>query len=325
MTQGTGAEVHPLDQHRDPSEAAFVRAVATEVAARHGGDLTRMRRANGYSNATWVGDGLAVRIAQTPVGMAREAALVRALPREVGHPEILGEGTTEGHGWIVTREVHGRNLGEAWSTLTAAQRRQAVCELWARAQVMHDATPSLRTHVPSHGGFIPATTDDAMAAAGRAEAALGLPADQWSRLRSVIAGYFQAAPLVEQTVDHGDLALMNALWDGEVVALLDVEYAVLGPVEIDLCRLVCEARVTEDGRRVDSEAGAAAVQIAAREMDRLHGPALIHGAAVLDQLRDLDIWLSHDSAEERVEDWRPSRLLLDLLDADGGYLAPLLG
>lgn len=91
------------------------------------------------------------------------------------------------------------------------------------------------------------------------------------------------------------------------------------------CRLVCEARVTEDGRRVDSEAGAAAVQIAAREMDRLHGPALIHGAAVLDQLRDLDIWLSHDSAEERVEDWRPSRLLLDLLDADGGYLAPLLG
>lgn len=95
MTQGTGAEVHPLDQHRDPSEAAFVRAVATEVAARHGGDLTRMRRANGYSNATWVGDGLAVRIAQTPVGMAREAALVRALPREVGHPEILGEGTTE--------------------------------------------------------------------------------------------------------------------------------------------------------------------------------------------------------------------------------------
>ncbi|WP_420110564.1 hypothetical protein [Pseudactinotalea sp.] len=45
-----------------------------------------MRRANGYSNATWVGDGIAVRIAHTARDMAGEVALVRALPREVGHP-----------------------------------------------------------------------------------------------------------------------------------------------------------------------------------------------------------------------------------------------
>ena len=117
---------------------------------------------------------------------------------------------------------------------------------------------------------------------------------------------------------------MNALWDGEVIALLDFEFAVLGPVEIDLCRLVCQARVSEEGQRVDSEAGAPALEIAARHMHPIHGRALIHGAAALDQLRDLDIWLAHDSAEERVEDWRPCRLLADLLDAEGGYLAPLL-
>lgn len=51
---------HPLDEHRDPREVALVRALAAGVAARYGGDLTRMRRANGYSNATWVGDGIAV-------------------------------------------------------------------------------------------------------------------------------------------------------------------------------------------------------------------------------------------------------------------------
>lgn len=126
-----------------------------------------MRRANGYSNATWVGDGIAVRVAHTPVDMAREAALVRAPPREVGHPEILG---------------------------------------------------------------------DATAAAGRADIALGLSSAQQLRLLKIIEGYFQAAPLVAQRVNHGDLALMNALWDGEVIALLDFEFAVLGPVEIDLCR-----------------------------------------------------------------------------------------
>lgn len=113
---------------------------------------------------------------------------------------------------------------------------------------------------------------------------------------------------------------MNALWDGQVVALLDFEFAVLGPVEIDLCRLVCEARVSDEGHRVDSDAGDAAVEIAARHMDPTHGRELIHGAAILDQLRDLDLWSSVDS----VEDWRPYRLLTELLDVDGGYLAPLL-
>ncbi|GLZ78188.1 hypothetical protein Afil01_29950 [Actinorhabdospora filicis] len=75
-----------------------------------------------------------MRIAHTPVDMAREVALVRALPPEVGHPEILGEGTVEGHGWIVTAEVRGRNLHEAWPALTPAEQRRAVGQLWARAQ-----------------------------------------------------------------------------------------------------------------------------------------------------------------------------------------------
>lgn len=318
------AGTHPLDQHRDPSDAAFVQGLAAEVATRYGGDLRRMRRANGYSNATWVGGGIAVRIAHTAVDMAREAALVRALPRAVGHPEILGVGTAEGHGWIVTAEVPGQNLHEAWPRLTAAEQRRAVDQLWARAKIVHDASPSLATLVASHGGFVPASLGDAVAAARRADAALGLSSAERSRLHDVIEGYFRAAPVVEQSVNHGDLALMNALWADEVVALLDFEFAVLGPVEIDLCRLVCEARVSDEGHRVDSEAGAAAVEIAAGHMDPVHGRALIHGAAVLDQLRDLDIWLALDSAEERGEDWRPCRLLTDLLDAEGGYLAPLL-
>lgn len=210
-------------------------------------------------------------------------------------------------------------------TLTPAEQQQAVRQLWARAHIVHDASPSLRAHVASHGGFVPAALGDATAAAGRADVALGLSSAQQSRLHEVIEGYFRAAPLVEQSVNHGDLALMNALWDGEVIALLDFEFAVLGPVEIDLCRLVCEAHVSEEGQHVDSEAGAAALEIAARLMDPMHGRALIHGAAALDQLRDLDIWLGHDSTEERVADWRPCRLLTDLLDAEGGYLAPLLG
>ena len=317
-------EPHPLDEDRDPADAAAVRSFAAKVAAQYGGDLTRMRRALGYSNATWVGDGVAVRITHTPVNMAAEVALVRALPREVGCPTILGVGTIEGHDWIVTEEIRGQNLREAWPTLTAAERQRAIRQLWERVQIVHDATPSLRPLVGSHSGFIPATSDEATAAAARAGAAVWLSDVQRSRFREIIEGYYRAVPLVEHVVAHGDLALVNALWDGDVVALLDFEFAMLGPAEIDLCRLAWEALLSDDGTSTDPHAGAAAFDIAARQMDPIHGRALLHGAAVLDQLRDLDIWLGRDRSEERFEDWRPYRLLTGLLDAEGGYLAPLL-
>ncbi len=315
---------HLLDRHRDPAKAAFVRGLAAEVAARFGGDLVGMERANGHSNATWVGGGIAVKVTHIPGSMTRESALVRALPPEVGHPQVLGQGSAQGHGWIVTREVRGQNLHVVWPTLTSAEQQHAVSQLWARARAVHDAPSSLRKHVESHGGFIPASLGDALASARRAQVALGMSAAQQSRLHDIIARYFRAAPAVRQVVNHGDLALMNALWDGEVVALLDFEFAVLGPVEIDLARLVCEARVSDDGLPVESRAGAVAVEIAARHMDPTNGRVLMLGASVLDQLRDLDIWLAQDDHEDRVEDWRPARLLTGLLDGDGGYLAPLV-
>jgi scyllo-inosamine 4-kinase len=323
VTEETTTETHPLDEDRDPARAAFVRRLAAEVAARHGADLTRTRRALGYSNATWVGDGVAVRITHTPIDMAAEVALIRALPREVGHPRILGVGTIDGHDWIVTEEVRGQNLYEAWPTMTPAERRRAIRQLWERVQVVHDVTPSLRSLVGSHAGFIPATSDEATAAAARAGAAVELSDVQRSRFHELIEGYYRAAPLVEHVVNHGDVALMNALWDGDVLALLDFEFALLGPAEIDLCRLVSDL-VSEGDASLDPDAGAAALNIAARHLDPVNGRALLHGAAVLDQLRDLAIWLARGRTEERFEDWRPYRMLTGLLDADGGFLAPLL-
>jgi len=273
------------------------------------------------SNATWVGDGLAVRIAKAPLvnAMAAEVALVRALPAEVGHPRLLGAGTIEGHDWIVTQEVQGQNLREAWFALAPEERRRAIRELWERVRAVHDATPSLRPLVTSHAGFIQ-TPNAATAAAVRVSAALDHGDAQRSRLREIIGTYYRTAPVVEQVVNHGDLALMNALWNGEVVALLDFEFAVLGPVEIDLCRLVVEAVVSEDGHSADPDAATAAFAIAAREGDPVHGRALLHGAAVLDQLRDVELWLARDRTDDEVDQWRPDRLLSGLLDADGGYL-----
>jgi thiamine kinase-like enzyme len=153
---------------------------------------------------------------------------------------------------------------------------------------------------------------------------LDLTAVQRSRLLELIGAYYRAAPVVERVVNHGDLALMNALWSGDVVALLDFEFAVLGPVEIDLCRLISEAVVSEAGEGTDPDVASVAFAIAARDGTDVHGRALLHGAAVLDQLRDVELWLARDRTEDGSEDWRPDRLLTGLLDANGGYLARAL-
>src|SRR3954468_7788643 len=315
----------PAARIRQYALVTGVRSLAAQVVAEYGGDLSRMRRGLGMSNATWGGGGLAVRIAKMPLVsyMAAEVAIVKALPAEAGHPTILGAGTIEGHDWIVTKEIHGENLCEAWSTLTPEERRGAIRQLWARVRAVHNATPSLRPLVGSHSGFVP-TRDDATAAADRVSAALGLTAVQRSRLHEIIGGYYRAAPVVEQVVNHGDLALMNALWSGEVVALLDFEFAVLGPVEIDLCRLVAEAVVSDAGHGIDPDAAAVAFAVAARDGHPLHGRALLHGAAVLDQLRDVELWLARHRAEGGVGVRGPDRLLTGLLDAEGGCLAPAL-
>jgi aminoglycoside phosphotransferase (APT) family kinase protein len=323
MTEASAAD-HPLDQCREPLQAELVRNLAAEVAADFGGDLSRMRRANGYSNATWVGDGIAVRIAHTPVDMSREAALVRRLPRAVGHPEVLGDGRLRGHGWIVTAEVPGDNLQEVWSELTADKQTEAIAGLWDRARAVHQATPSLRELVPTHGGFMPASLEAAGSLARRVAWEVPLSGIEKARLRDILEEFFHASPQVPPVVNHGDLALMNALWDDGVVSLLDFEFSVLGPVEIDLSRLVYEARWSEQDGMKDSDASAAALEIALREMDPTHGRSLILGAAVLDQLRDVGIWLTRDSTDDAVEGWRPDRLLTDLLSTEGGYLSPVL-
>ena len=94
------AETHSLDEDRDPTDAAVVRSLAARVAAQYGGDLSRMRRALGYSNATWVGGGLAVRIANTP----RRAWPLRSRSCELCRPRSDTQGSS---GWARSRVTTG--------------------------------------------------------------------------------------------------------------------------------------------------------------------------------------------------------------------------
>lgn len=319
-------EPHKLDRQRSPEEAARIRSLASQVVGHHGGDLVDMRRALGYSNATWVGGGLAIRISTAPVAddMSNEVALVKALPEAVGHPRILDTGTIEGHDWILTQECRGQNLQEVWPTLESAARVFALRRLWERATVIHDATAQLADLTGDRSWFVPLTLGDALERVQVVSRDGDLNPDQSARATDLVSSFYAEQELAPLVVTHGDLAFVNALWaDGDVVALLDLEFSTLAPVEVDLCRLLWEGLVAEAPER-DSAVAAAAVEIAGAAINAGAGLALLHGAAVLSELRDLATWLARRTPQDAITEWRPHRLLTGLLNESGGYLAPVM-
>src|SRR5438874_1461011 len=128
----------PADQDRDPATMASLRSIAAAIFGRYGVDLRAARRAGGWSNATWLAGGLALRIAGAPGtdDIRREARLAPLLPPEVGYPQVIETGVDEGYEWSLAREVPGRNLGEVWPSLDWDRRIAALRQLWEKAQAV---------------------------------------------------------------------------------------------------------------------------------------------------------------------------------------------
>lgn len=323
---GSRQQVHVLDKHRDEATVARVHRLAAEVAAAHGGDISRMRRATGYSNATWVGGGIAVRISCGPTEgvMASEAALIVAAPAGVGHPPLIAVGASDGWEWMVTREVSGRNLQDAWPSLSSGQRAHALRRLWQRAEAFHDAGAALAPHLASQTLFVPPTVEAAHELATSVAEHVGFVEQRAERLHELIRDLYAAAGEVPHVPVHGDLAVVNAIWDDrDVVALLDLEFATLAPVELDLARLVWEAQLSERWPLPEEALVGVVRSIAPRVAHPRHGRTLLLGYAALSELTDLATWLRGWDGLEDVTTWKHYVLLTDLL-ADGGAVEPVL-
>jgi len=216
-------------------------------------------------------------------------------------------GTIEGHDWIVTEEVRGQNLHDAWPTLTSEERGRAIASCGRvcgfcttprpRSVCSSDRTRASYRH--------PLTNDQ-----GRGPIASVL---RWvCRMGSGRGSTRSSAttteprPSFEPVVKpRGSLALMNALWDGEVVALLDFEFAVLARWRSTCAGWCARPSCPRMGRGPTMTPAWPAFAIAARERDPVHGRALLLGAAVLDQLRDLEIWLRPRPDRGRVRRLAP--------------------
>jgi len=321
--------VDGLDPEMRKDEALLdrVRAVAVAVLKRHGDDLALAQPTNGWVNPGWLTDRHAVRVGLVPTQrrLHREAAVGRALPPEVGYPEIVDVGVIDGHEYLLTRRIEGTDLAAVWGTLTPTVRADALRQMWDFADAVH-RTPLGALKVAELGSspFYADTPVDAFAALNAVHAAGLVTTNEASSLTAQVERFYALRPNAPSVLNHGDLYIGNALWNGrEVVSLLDFEFAVTAPMELDLNELA--KHVFGPDTAHEDESSLTPEQRTLRAVAsrlQLDVPLLV-GYSIL-----LETWFTRRELNRRTPDEVRStdsyQRLVALADGEGGYLAPML-
>ena len=201
-----------------------------------------LTRASSVTNEVWLTDDHVVRVNRgLDNRLAREALIGEALPPEVGYPPVIAHGRRRGEDWMVAERVPGTPLAHHWPRLTLPERFAAVSQLAARLRALHD-TPAPSGLPPLHGApqLLEVGVDDptallvgALGKAARLDHVEPLLMQEAIELVQACAPALD--PFVAPTLVHGDLTFENVLWhEGEVTAILDIEWARPGPRDIDL-------------------------------------------------------------------------------------------
>jgi len=310
----------------DQALVEHARTVAAEVLSRLGSDFEEAEPTGGWVNPGWTLDRYVIRVSLLPddSSLQREAALAGALPPEVGYPEILDVGVLAGHEYVVTRRLPGANLAEVWPRLEPAERADALIQLWRLAVLVHRTSlGDLRSLDLRSSPFY---ADSFAEAAGALEAIQeqgALTTSEGANLLAHTERFFNAIDDAPHVLNHGDLHIGNALWDGnEIVSLLDFEFAVVAPMELDLNELAKHAfgppGVNPDPWTKPEQK--AVIDVVA---DLHINTALLLGYSIL-----LESWFTKRSLRgltpEQVRATDSCQRLVALADPQGGHLADLL-
>lgn len=227
----------------DDKGNAFAELRARTVLRNAGLDpAVSIERASSVTNEVWLTPTHVVRVNRTHDSrLAREALLADVLPRSVGYPRIVAHGHRQGEDWIVSERMPGTPLAHHWPDLSTEERHSAVDQLARRLVALH-ATPAPLDLPPIEGApqLLEVGSEDptgpvvaALERAGRLEHVDPLLLHEAAELVERAAPAL--LPFMATTLVHGDLTFENVLWhEGQVTALLDLEWARPGPADLDL-------------------------------------------------------------------------------------------
>lgn len=263
----------------------------------------------------------------------KEAALAASLPAEVGYPDLIAAGESEGMTWMVTRRVDGVTLDEVWFDPDTGRVGAILEEIGVRLQVLHAWRPTgeaavlLRNHAEAPAETLEDVVGRDVLPLPMARSALLVPAARtlpfvdpgvvdaaWARMGELSdLDPFAGSP--HAGVAHCDATYPNVLVDGaRVSALLDFEWTRLAPPWVEL---IAWTRLLEDLREEGSrpppvlerlEASYPALFDVSRLRDRLWLGELAY------TLRHVVFW-PPDAPEDRLTRDHPLHRLRRLIDA----------
>lgn len=283
-----------------------------------------------WSNDTWLTDVAVLRVCWRGDRdrLDRERQLLTSLPASLPHASVLSSGTWEDGTWVVLRRIPGERLDLVWPTLSFDQQCRAIRQMGVLLRALHQWSPPAEIRA-----LLNASTAITNKTPAEVAGSLLVPWPQdrldplleWSQEllrgnadlhRALSRRIEELGPAVSErefkgsTVIHGDAHTANVLCDGgELVALLDFEWARLGPPDLELeatCRNDPQVEAGMD------DPGVLASEVFALTSLRSGYPELFESECLTErlwlfqlcfELRSLCVW-----ADEGVDDRRLSRL-----------------
>lgn len=223
-------------------------------------DLDSAVLGESWSNDTWMAGGSVLRVCWRGdrQRLVREGMLLESLPASVPHATVVAAGCTEGLTWMALRRLPGERLDLVWPRLAAQERRDAVVSLAGALKALHrwKPPPGAREQLRQAPLPGPAAPDDIVGAGimplpvprlfalldwlEKQPAMDRLLADRVRMRAGELGPLVSDGEFEDGVVVHGDAHLANVLWhQGRLVALLDLEWARLGPPDLEfeaICR-----------------------------------------------------------------------------------------
>jgi len=312
-----------------------IQAIATSIFFQHGTDFSTVQKAGGWSNAVWFSDKMVLRLStiRENTRLLQEAKLATLFPPDVGYPKILKTGTSSGYSWTLAEKIPGMTLGEIWPELNWEGQIIALQSMWERAQAVHSVPVDKAIQFARKSAWFN-TTDASLAESSlRRLAKEKIISTQESHvLKNSLSDFWRLLPTSCHVLCHGDLTMDNAIWyDNEVVSLLDFEFAVVAPVQLDLNHLIKCAYSPEENKYTTSNPDIQGVFHLRQAIKDMAIPLLSHpdekillmGYAILLELWLLETWLEHPEREGALDEWDPLKRLRSLADGKSGYLASM--
>lgn len=186
--------------------------------------------------------------------LVREAELAVALPDGVPGPRVLDSGRDDAVSWMLVKRHHATSLWHAWQSEPAPVLRDYVRQLADIIRRLHDWQPPAAVLERYRAAEVADTEADPIRIAASTltplaaaqlhrliDHARGRPyvdADVLDRIAARLSATAAAILPIDRGTDvlvHADCTPANVLIeDGRVIALLDFEWARLGPRDIDL-------------------------------------------------------------------------------------------